>query len=196
MTQMAQTHGEIHYADTHQDGLLDIFIGLYALLAGVFFLTELVYLAGAIPVIFLPLWQPARKNTLRRQGLEEIPKSQKQNTRLVILGALFLGLLTFSAALGLYLAISFDSLPSEWIGWIGEYFFFALGVLIAAMMALSGWMTGIRRLYGYAALILLFLVPGQVLGITLPLTMIALGVVILICGLVIYGNFIRRYPAG
>jgi hypothetical protein len=196
MTTIEQAHAEISYADTHQDGLLDIFIGLCVLLAGVYILTELVYMAGIIPALFLPIWGPARKKTLQRLGLREMPNSQKSKTRLMLLFTLFLGLLTLSAGLGLYLVLSIDSLPPQWVGWIGEHFLFGLGVLGAAMLVFSGWMTGIRRLYVYAALLLSFLVVGAALGIEVPLALIALGVVILVCGLFIYWSFIRRYPAG
>jgi hypothetical protein len=195
MAKMANTHGEINFADTHKDGLLDIFIGLCILLVGLFLLTELVYLAGVIPAIFLPLWQPVRKKTLMRLGLEDIPDSQKSKKRLMLLFSLFLGVLTFSAVLGLYLAVSFDALPPRWVGWIGENFIFALFVLGAAMMAFSAWLTGVRRLFFYSALLLLFVIAAEALGVSLALALIALGVVILMCGLWLYGSFLRRYPA-
>lgn len=194
MTDILGTPKEVRYSDYHVDGLLDIFIGLGALLSGLLLFTDMFYLIGIIPATLLPAWQAARKVTLKRQGIDEIPGAQQDKTRLMILFGLFLGVLAFLAVLGLFMALTIESLPSELVTWIGEYSIFVLGALIAGLLAISGWLTGIHRMFGYAALLILFLVSGEILGLRPPITITVFGLVITAWGIRLFVLFTREYP--
>jgi hypothetical protein len=63
------------------------------------------------------------------------------------------------------------------------------------MLVIGGLLTGISRLIGYAGLLSLFLVSGEVLGFGLPTILTALGVVITTIGSWIFVRFSRRYSA-
>ena len=186
---------EFRYSDTHQDGLLDIFIGLCALLAGLFMMTDMIYLVGIVPAIFLPGWQSVRRKSLQRQGVSEIPGSQQFKTRMFFLVVLLLGFLSFTATLGMGVVVYFDQIPVEWFAWIEEYSLIVLGTVFAGLMAFSAWMTGIRRLYAYALLMLLAFLFAYQMGIGLPWLIVGFGLVILTCGGVLLVRFFNNYPS-
>ena len=194
MVKTLSDQNERQYADYHHDGLLDLFIGLGAFFSGIWMYTDLIFMIGVIPASLLPVWMAARKSALRRLGVDEIPPAHQNRSRLTLYLGLIFGVLAFLAALGAYVVFSIETLPFEVTEWIGDNFIILLGVLIASMLVIGGLLTGIRRLIGYAGLLSLFLIGGEVLDFGLPTILTALGLVITTIGFWIFVRFSRRYP--
>ena len=177
----------------HQDGLLDIFLGLTILLFGVkvgsgdpFGVIIILYL------IYLFLWAAAKRAiTIPRIGYVKFRRSPQTAkiglaTTIVVFPILLLG------ALVLY---GYVSLQPDWMAWLEEYVMLGVGVVMAVFIGASAFLLGIRRLYGYAALTAIVLVGGYVLSVPEPpLQIMALGVLILLSGLVTLARFLRDYP--
>ena len=109
--------------------------------------------------------------------------------------ALLLRFLSFTATLGMGVVVYFDQIPVEWFAWIEEYSLIVLGTVFASLMAFSAWMTGIRRLYAYALLMLLAFLFANQMGIGMPWLIVGFGLVILTCGGVLLVRFFNNYPS-
>lgn len=192
MTEYVSTQDgqRLRYADYHRDGLLDIFIGLGVTLFGVAILCDLVYLAGVFPATLLPLWLVARKATLSRMGVTDIPADKKANLRVMLILALCVGILGLLFALGLVVFLTFDSLSPTIIDWVGNFFWILPGILLAGVLAVAGLTLGIGRLLTYAVLIPLFIVVGHLAGLSLAWTVLLSGGLMVLSGLVMLLRFL------
>ena len=194
MTEILKDQTKLGYAEYHKDGLVDILLGLSAMLSGVIIFTDLVFMIGILPATLIPTWMAARKVTLKRLGVEELPVGQHKRSRLMILVGLFIGVLSFTALVGLYVALTFENLPAEVISWIGSNIIYVLGALIVGLLVISGMLSGIKRLYGYAALLVLSFLVGRLVGVGLPIILIVYGLIVSALGLWTFVRFTREYP--
>ena len=98
------------YKSYHQDGLLDIFIGIYILLFGIGILLSTTgdfnswfLLPGIFPALMVPIWMSAKKRiTITRIGYVKI--GNKGSNKIM---AIFIGLTV--AGLAMFMLISFGS---------------------------------------------------------------------------------------
>jgi hypothetical protein len=179
----------------HDDGLLDIALGLALLLFGLAMILDQTALAGVYVVLTLPAVMSAKRAiTVPRMPYVDFvpaPHAERAMTRVALMAAvagaalLTLGLLVFGLS---------GTLPSWLLLWIRDYALVLFGVLVAGLLSVIGWALGVGRLYGYAALMAVGFVGGRWLGLTTPLYVAALGAVILSCGIAVLVQFVRRYP--
>ena len=152
-------------------------------------------MAGVIPAIFLPIWQPTRKKTLARMGVDEIPDAKRNHFRLVVLGAFFVGVLSFTLFLGLYMSTRFGNLSPQLMAALRENYLLILAGFIALMFSISGFMMGIPRLHFYAAVTIGIFLVGSFLDMHPGYYFISLGIIILGFGAWQLHRFLRQFPA-
>jgi hypothetical protein len=175
------------YISYHQDGLMDIVVGLFILAFGLEMLVETgfaVYMPIALIALF---WLGKRKLTYPRMGFVRFSpeRTKMKKTVAVMKGALLLILL---AALAAFLA-----LPGSQ-DYFRQYAFLIFGVLGASIMSLAAFRFEYRRLYAYAALTLITFLTGRMLDLRHALYIVPLGAVVLICGLWMLIRFMRMFP--
>lgn len=180
------------YVSYHQDGIIDILLGAGIAGFGLQMLTAnaaFMFLTWMPFLLYLPL-----KNyiTAPRFGYVRFTGEQEQRTRNTRL--LMLGLLTFTAFLGLFVFMLFGRVTPEWRAFIGQYTMLLLGGLAALTLLLAGVVTEIKRLYLYAGLTLLFNAAGTWLPIHEGVAVLLLGLVIMACGFWLLVRFLRTYP--
>jgi hypothetical protein len=172
----------------HQDGLLDISAGVYLLgfsigiLLNIFWNFSIgVILPALLTAIVLPLWVNAKKRvTIPRVGYVNFGTSGQPKRTILLNGLLVLGtafLLTFTVFL-------MDS--SKWL--------ITVGICVLIVSALFGYITGLKRLYGYGISALAFFAVGHFLGVFYAYILLALGIVALTAGFSMLIRFINKYP--
>ena len=78
--------------------------------------------------------------------------------------------------------------------WLNEYETLSGQIFMAVFISVGAILSGIKRLYVYAALTLLVFVTDYLLNIPTYLYLIPLGTAILISGVVVLVRFLHRYP--
>ena len=187
------------YMSYHQDGLIDIIIGLYAITFGLGIIVDLVLelnfaaiIPGMLIAIILPIWIIAkRKITMPRIGYVNI--GTKGSNKLF---ALFLGLAV--AGLGvffLFTMMTFESGRPEWIETIlFQYGMIWIGLGAAVIGSLFAYTMGLKRLYAYGLLTLALFVAGYFLSFPFQYLLIVIGSVIIASGVALLIQFMHRYP--
>lgn len=174
------------YKTYFSDGIWDIVLGMVYMIfgLGVLITQDIWYLFPVL--ITLPL---ALKRSVSepRVGTLQFKKSQK--TRLLLLYFLFTFLvLGFVLFLGI-INPSGDTL----IRWLTVNLFFIIGLIIAGILGLVGWLFNFNRLYFYAIMNLVgFALVGKITTVGVILTV--LGSIITIFGLIVLRNFMKYHP--
>jgi hypothetical protein len=179
------------YWSYHQDGLLDILIGLGVIGFGIMLLTgEFIY--NLLGWSFLILYIPLKKAiTFPRFGFIQM---QTRRTLSWMLVSLAMGVVFLVLVLGLVVQIRNDLLPAGLRALLITYDMLLIGVLLSIPLIIVSALTGLRRMLVYVGLVLIVILGGILLGIEPPFYMIALGASILIVGAVYLGRFLARYP--
>jgi hypothetical protein len=187
------------YMSYHQDGLLDMVIGLYALSFGLGIFVDKILefsfaaIMSAITIsIVLPIWIHAKKKiTMPRIGFVKFGAGGSNK-----LFAIFLGLAV--ASLGVSLALGVFMIGQNgrpvWLEILFQYGMIWIGLGAAVIGSLFAYNVGLKRLHGYGLLTLALLVSGHFLGIPFESLLLTIGSVIIASGAALLVQFIRRYP--
>lgn len=180
------------YMSCHQDGILDISLGLLMLLFGIAMYTHLIAFVGLIPILVMGVGYLARKFvTIPRMGYVNFSNARKAKERKKMSFWLVLGIVVFGAVLiGLAKKNIIPGLDSV----LQAYPLLTLAVIFSLLIITAAIMSGTDHLYAYAAMVLVVLVPGQSIYAPEPHRVIFVGALILLCGLLIFIRFLREYP--
>jgi hypothetical protein len=187
------------YMSYHQDGLLDIVIGLYALAFGLGIVADKIWdfsfaaiMPGILIAIVLPIWiQAKRKITLPRIGYVNIGAKGSNKLFALLLGLSVAGLGVFF----LFTMATFQDGRPEWIETIlFQYGMIWIGLGAAVIGSLFAYTMGLKRLYGYGLLTLVLFVSGYFLSVSFEYLLLVVGGVIIASGAVLLAQFVRRYP--
>jgi hypothetical protein len=89
-------------------------------------------------------------------------------------------------------------LPSrEWPSlklWLADKALLAQGLAGLALFGLIGLATGLRRMYAYAGLALIFGVAGHLAGLDPYIPLLTLDGIVLLGGVLVFVQFVRRHP--
>jgi hypothetical protein len=183
------------YMSYLDDGILDIFVGCIALLAGLMFLSDMFWMAGVYVAIFLPIvWSVKEKVTMPRLRKGDLDPAAARRSSLLLV-AFIAGLLLF-VMLGLLFFLLFQNpdLAPETKGLLLSG---AAGLIAAAVLGgflFLGASHHAPRWYGYAAVA--FIISGLAwwLQIGLPWVIVAIGSVMAVTGAVYLARFLRSHP--
>jgi hypothetical protein len=188
------------YMSYHQDGLLDIFIGIYVLLFGLgislMTLTDFstwFIIPAIFPAIMIPIWISAKKRvTMPRIGYVNFGVRGVNKIM-----AIFIGLMV--AGLGVFMVFGLGASMGEgWALTLRDFFIsnsmLIIGIGAVSVSSLFGYTMGLKRLYGYGLLIFALFFTGHFITIPFEYILLAIGFIITISGLVLLMQFIRKYP--
>jgi hypothetical protein len=188
------------YMSYHQDGLLDIFIGIYVLLFGIgislMTLTEFstwFIIPAIFPAIMIPLWISAKKRiTMPRIGYVNFGVRGVNKMM-----AIFLGLMV--AGLGVFMVFGLGASMGEgWALTLRDFFIsnsmLIIGIGAVAVSSLFAYTMGLKRLYGYGLLIFVLFFTGHFITIPFEYLLLTIGFTITIIGSILLMQFIRKYP--
>ena len=184
----------------HQDGLLDIFIGIYVLLFGIgislMTITDLnmwFIIPAIFPAIMIPIWISAKRRiTMPRIGYVNFGIRGVNKMM-----AIFIGLMV--AGLGVFMVFGLGTSMGEgWALTLRDFFIsnsmliISIGALIVS--SLFAYTMGLKRLYGYGLLIFILFFTGHFITIPFEYFLLTIGFVIIISGFTLLLQFIRKYP--
>jgi hypothetical protein len=188
------------YMSYHQDGLLDIFVGVYVLLfaLGILLMTVTDFstwfvIPAIFPAIMIPIWISAKRRiTMPRIGYVKFGARGANKLMAVFLGLVVAGFGVFTvfglgASMDQGWAVTLRNLiiPNGMI---------IIGIGAAAISSLFAYTMGLKRLYAYGLLVLALFFTGHFTTIPFGYFLLAIGLVIIINGFVILMRFTRRYP--
>ena len=188
------------YMSYHQDGLLDIFVGIYVLLFGIGILlltmtdfSTWFIIPAIFPAIMIPIWLSAKKRiTMPRIGYVKFGVRGANKMM-----ALFLGLMV--AGLGVFMVFGLGAFMGE--GWaltlrdiLISNSMIIIGIGALTISSLFAYTMGLKRLYGYGLLIFVLFFTGYFIAIPFGYFLVTIGLVIIVSGFVLLMRFIRKYP--
>ncbi|MBU0493874.1 MAG: hypothetical protein KKA73_28250 [Chloroflexi bacterium] len=181
------------YLSYHEDGVVDIFVGLGILFFGLTMLTDLPWMVGVLPAMCVPIYAAAKKSiTIPRMGYVKFSPQRTRTPMLILLGvgiALFLCFL-----LGAVFYAGRQAVPPAFADWLREYHMLVLGAIVAVSFGGGALITGLNRLYAYAVLTMLWFIGGYLLAVPAWLQVVVLGGLLLFAGSIVLVRFLRRYP--
>lgn len=191
------------FRSTFQDGLWDIFLGLYTLALST---SPLVHLRGigrplsfipafAIAVIGVLAMRVAKKSiTLPRMGLVKLGRRRKAKFKKM---RIVLSITSLVTTILIVLTLTGDVKPADWgaPGWLMPGI---IGMMIAVETSFMAYFVAYTPLYLYGWLFGLSFPASALLeeyaSITFPVAFVASGVVMLLIGTVSLNRFLRKYP--
>jgi len=177
------------------DGLTDIYTGLIILSFGMLILADMAWMSGVFAAVFLPTWLTAKQSLmssrltgaeLEQAGAHGISGAKTRLFVLALVG-LMVGLLA-------YLLLTSGIVAESWRLWLGDNFSILAGMFGGIALAIIGAVIKAPRFYGYAVLSVAIIGIGSLLGVEFPLTVVALGAIILGVGVVFLIHFLRTHP--
>jgi MFS family permease len=176
------------YMSFFEDGVWDIFLGLFILGWGLAILTDASYLVGASFVgLYFIAWGVKKWLTYPRIGYVRFSASSRRRitARFLILGTAVL-------LLGLLAAVLWGTGTRP--QWLADYFPLIFNGMLAVVVCFVAYWARVNRFYLYAALIFLGAVFHLWLGIEWEFGFIGAGGIILLIGLGFLIRFLRKYP--
>lgn len=184
------------YMRYHQDGLLDLLVGLGVLLAGLTMLVDSDFpLAALWVVVWVPMWMSAKKwITARRLPDVEVPKEHLAGMMRAGVFIVLMLVLAVLAGMVVLWGRSTGSVPAGFLEGLREYLMVVLGVTGAFVMGVAAWLSGLGRLYAYAMLTAVAFVGGYLLHAPIGLAVTVVASIIMLWGAGMLVRFVRKYP--
>jgi len=186
------------YMSYHQDGLLDIFAGLYILGFGLGIIMDVLWEFGfgvIMPAILiatvLPIWIEAkRKITMPRIGFVNFGTRGANKLTAVFIGTMVAGL----GAFFVFTLATFQGESRQWLDLIVQNGMLIVGFGTFVICTLFGYTMGLKRLYAYGLLAVIVLAIGHFMGIFFAYIITALGITVMVTGFAMLIGFVRKYP--
>ena len=175
------------YFSFHQDGIIDLFVGLSFMLYGIVLLWGNPALIG---LCFLPtlLIMPVKKwLTQPRMGIVRFAQNRKKKITKTGIVVLILGILVF-------LSITLFQKNGSLSSWLDQYFLILFGLIVAIPPFIGAVTLGVSRYYGYGLLILITFSIGNFIRDSFPVLFLILGGIFFGIGLILLVRFLIQYP--
>jgi hypothetical protein len=179
------------YLSYHQDGLWDIFLGIFFSGIGILMFFNMIYLMGALaallPVaIIIKKWFATSRLGFIKFAPQRQAQEKKSRAKLTIILSLtvILGLVNFMAFSG----------RAEWQTFIRNLGIIPFGFVLSLVLGAVGLFFEIKRFIVYAGLILAVFIVGHLTNTYPPTYFILPGIIFLIVGLIMLVKFLHKYP--
>ena len=179
------------YTSFHQDGVIDLMIGIWLIWFIVCMAIELLWLGGIIlPTLLFVYIGAKQKLTIPRIGYVKFGARGK--TRMYVILGVFMCL----AVTGLLFALMFadSSIRDKLILILESYYNLIIAGVAGGLTLLMAVGSGIKRFFIYAALILGLFVSAQVFGINLLYTCLTIAISFIVLGTYTLVQFLRENP--
>jgi hypothetical protein len=176
------------YMTFFEDGVWDIFLGLFILGWGLSILTDGSYLPGIVFVcLYFTVWGIKKWLTYPRIGYVKFSSTSQRKIKkgvvILLTVLLLLGLLAF-------VLFGIGNRPH----WLVDYFPLIFNGMLAVVVCIAAYWAKVNRFYLYAALIFLGAPLHVWLDIPWELGFIGAGGIITLIGLVFLIRFLHKYP--
>lgn len=182
------------YLSYHEDGLIDIVLGIGLFIASLWAYVEMIWLMGGIIVSLTPMYMGMKKKyTFPRIGevtfsKDRTRRSQNSMTFLVIMNVVGV-LLGFV----FWMAFSGDTRP-QWILLMIDNYPVVFGIAGGVIWAVVGYITDLTRFYRYSAATLVVIGSANFIPTPFVAHMLLLSVIVIISGYMQFQSFKGKYP--
>jgi hypothetical protein len=179
------------YLDFHKDGILDIFLGASILGLGTMVALDNVVF-GFVPMLSFSLY-PSLKNavTVPRFGYVSFQEGKRQTGLAIGLGIFLFILILF---IGILYALGPGQLQLPPIAFLRKYHVHVMSAIGAVLIIIFGFTSGINRFKIYGLIFMAAVLVSFLFEFRGDLTMLAMGGLILIIGLIMMVSFIQGNP--
>ena len=176
------------YLSYHQDGLVDLYGGLAIILLVINIFTEFFAIYAGMIFFFVLFYASSKKAiTVPRMGNVEFSSHRKSKIKV-----LFALLVIFQ--IGFVLVGILAWLIPPIASFIVANVILIVGLISAGLFGLVGYISEIRRFYGYGIVTLAAFAISYLLVLIIYLPAIVTGTVMLVYGGLLLYRFIRKYP--
>ena len=169
-----------------EDGFWDMYLGLMALAFGLTILLDVSYLTGVMVAVGFALQRTGKSLvTFPRIGYIKLRQARKTGMVSILSGVLILGLMIFM------LFMLGDDNPLR--AFVIQNMLFFIAFIWGGAVALAALSLNVRRFYFYSLLIFSAVIFSDLVG-SLGLNLALAGGLIILAGLVVMLQFIRKYP--
>jgi hypothetical protein len=182
------------YLSYHEDGLIDIVLGIGLFIASLWAYVEMIWLMGGMIVSLTPMYMGLKKKyTFPRIGevtfsRDRTRRSQNSMTFLVIMNVV--GVLV---GFVFWMGFSGDTRP-QWMLLMVDNFPLVIGVAGAVIWAVVGHFSDLTRFYRYAAATLVVICSANFIPTPFVAHMLLLSVIVTVLGFLQFQSFRRKYP--
>lgn len=180
----------LSYAD---DGLLELFLGLAIIVFGLGLQLGQESVGFLIPICLVALG-PLLKRAITLPRLGFVKYGPERVARIKRTMLFFAAFFTFTALAGVAAMWSFENTSLWRTGPLQHFGFLPLGIIGALTMAGLAYWEQVRRYLVYIVLIPAVLIAGPLLHIPRPPYLMFLGAAIMIPGIVVFADFLRKHP--
>lgn len=178
------------YRTVIDDGLGDLFLGIFFAVLGLGIATGLGWLGALVGAVAVPAWRGMRKTFVEaRTGYVRLNRTRRAQLRR---GPFIVATIAVLIPFGL---IGIEGLLGLEFGKIPGLVPVLVGLAIGSPVAAAGYLFEVRRLSVYAGLIWLTLAVAYVGRMPYGWVIFAFGVMVMGSGLFYLASFMRRYPA-
>jgi hypothetical protein len=182
------------YLSYHEDGLIDIVLGIGLFIASLWAYVEMIWLMGGMIASLTPMYMGMKKKyTFPRIGevtfsKDRTRRSQNSMTFLVVMNVI-------GVVLGFvfWMAFSGDTRP-QWILLMIDNVPAVLGIAGGVIWAVVGYITDLTRFYRYSAATLVLIGSANFSSTPFIAHMLLLSVVVLVSGFLQFQSFKGKYP--
>jgi hypothetical protein len=187
------------YLSYHNDGLIDIFTGLYALLFGIIFYMEpamyFFFLGFIVLAVPFYMWMK-NKVTAPRMGYVQFKPERQARIQLfqqIILIIVFLAVIISTA---IWVLATFKMIPPMVNEFLTQYYMLYYGLILSVILFIGAYLSNIKRLYVYGVIVLIIFIGLHFVDVPqkLGLGLIIAGIVILLFGIMTLILFLKNYP--
>jgi len=179
------------YLAYHQDGILDLCIGATILSIGIWRLTDIIVF-GSLSWLSISIYYGLKRAiTIPRFGYVVFDEAKRRTQ--ISLGIAAVILLVLATG-GLFFFGRPDQLPPDLVIFVRKFHEFVMSGIGALTMLIFGLWLGIRRLAGYGFVMLIVLWTAIQAGWRGDLTILSIGSLIMLIGVILLTRFISRYP--
>ncbi len=176
------------YISYHEDGLVDLFLGFAVVMFGLLVLTEMVIiLAGSVFVWLLLYIAAKRAITVPRIGLVEFSSGRKSKLTTLMWTLVLIQIISVCVSLLAWMIPLVATI-------IVLNHMVIIGFVGAGIFSIIAYMSDIQRFYVYGVFTLGLFLGSYFLNIIFSMPLLAVGILVVVSGLILLFRFVRRYP--
>ena len=182
------------YLSYHEDGLIDIVLGIGLFIASLWVYVEMIWLMGGIIVSLTPMYMGMKKRyTFPRIGEVTFSKNRTRRSQNSMTFLVIMNVVGVLLGFVFWMAFSGDTRP-QWILLMIDNFPAVLGIAGGVIWAVVGYITDLTRFYRYSAATLVVIGSANFIPTPFIAHMLLLSVIVMVSGFLQFQIFKGKHP--